>query len=63
MLESSLGAAGQGSPPQFSSAMTLAFISIIAVATGVLLVFGLGFGALYLLWTILQPPDPPEEPG
>jgi hypothetical protein len=41
--------------------MTLAFVSIIAISLGILLVLGLGFGAMYFLWLLFQPPEPPDE--
>jgi cell division protein FtsX len=42
-------------------AMTLAFISLVAITLGIALVFGLGFGAMYILWTLFQPPETPDD--
>ena len=41
--------------------MTLAFISLVAITLGIVLIFGLGFGAMYVLWTLLQPPETPDD--
>lgn len=41
--------------------MTLAFISLVAITLGVVLVFGLGFGVMYVLWTLFQPPEAPDD--
>ena len=41
--------------------MTLAFVRLLAITPGLFPVFGLGFGAMYVLWTLLQPPETPDD--
>lgn len=44
-----------------SPAMVFGIVSLLGIVGAVALVFALGFGLLYLLWTLLQPPDPPAD--
>jgi hypothetical protein len=41
--------------------MVLGLVSLFGIVGAVALIFALGFGLLYLLWTLLQPPDPPAD--
>jgi hypothetical protein len=43
--------------------MPFAIVSVIAITAGVLLIFALGFGAIYFLWTLFQPPERPDDSG
>lgn len=43
--------------------MTLAIVSVIAITAGIALIFALGFGAMYFLWVLFQPPERPDDSG
>lgn len=40
--------------------MVMGLISLLGIVGGLILVFALGFGVMYLLWTFLQPPENPQ---
>jgi hypothetical protein len=41
--------------------MVFGIVSLLGIVGAVALIFALGFGLLYLLWSLLQPPDPPTD--
>jgi hypothetical protein len=47
--------------PPLLPTMVLGLVSLFGIVGAVALIFALGFGLLYLLWTLLQPPDPPAD--
>lgn len=41
--------------------MIIGVISLLGLIGGIALVFALGFGIMFLLWTLVSPPDNPRD--
>jgi hypothetical protein len=41
--------------------VVLGIVSLIGITLGLILIFGLGFGAMYFLWTLFKPPERPDD--
>jgi len=41
--------------------MVVGVISLLGIIGGIALVLALGFGLMFLLWTLFQPPENPKD--
>lgn len=48
-------------PANLRSTVVLGIVSLIGITLGLILIFGLGFGAMYFLWTLFKPPERPDD--